>query len=297
MKTNVYEIVRKNILERLEEAINNNIEFQWVKPWKGNGIPRNFKTKKPYSGINLLILPKGGYYLTMKQVNEMKGHVKKGGKSYPICFWTYVEKKDTEDENKNEIEGKDGKKYYPIFKYYRVFHQSDIEGINFPEITNENHTLDTSCEELIDKYSEEVKINVVKGSENAFYSPKLDSITVPDNSQFKDVNEYYSTVFHEMVHSTGHKTRLDRFTPDTSFGDTSYSKEELVAEIGSSILRAYFNIKSVACDTNSIAYLKGWYDQIKNGKVTEITSAAQQAQKAVNFIVNKVEEKTNSNCA
>lgn len=297
MNTNVYEIVRKNVLERLEEAINDDVKFQWVKPWKGNGIPRNFKTKRPYSGINLLILPMGGYYLTMKQINEMKGHVKKGAKSYPIYFWTYVEKKSSKrEEGQNEIE-ENGKKHYPIFKYYRVFHQSQIEGIEFPEITNKAHVLNTSCEEFIDKYSKEVEINIVKGSDKAYYSPSMDLISVPDKSQFENLDEYYSTIFHEMTHSTGHKSRLDRFTPDTSFGNTNYSKEELVAEIGSSILRAYFNIESDYCDDNSIAYLKGWYDQIKNGKVTEITSAAQQAQKAVNFMVDKVEEISKSNCA
>lgn len=292
----VYDIVQKRVLGRLEEAIKSGEKFEWIKPWKGAGVPMNFVSKKAYKGINLLLLPMGGYYLTMKQVNELGGKVKDGSKAFQVYFWTYIDPKgksmtkEATEEAKAVSENEKEAKKIPIFKYYNVFHQSQIEGIEFPTTVNEEHKLNLNAEEVINYFNYEVKINVVQGSDRAFYSPSRDIISVPHNSQFINVNEYYSAVLHEMIHSTGHSSRLDRLAPNFKFGDDDYSKEELVAEIGSSMLRAYLGIMDDSADNNSIAYLKGWYEKIKNGNANEITYASQQAQKAMNFILEKVEE-------
>jgi len=282
---NVYEIVKENILDRLEEAIKNGEKFNWVKPWTGSIAPTNFKSKKRYNGINILLLPLGGYYLTFKQIAEMGGKVNKGAKSYPIYYWNFVTK-----TVKNE-KGEDEEKEYPIFKYYKVFHQDDITDIKFPEIEIKNeHTLNESCEDLLKKYSEIVPMRFIEGSSNAYYYPNFDEIVLPDKSQFLDINEFYSTAFHESIHSTGHKSRLNRLSKDAKFGNKVYSKEELVAEIGASMLRAYFGIESKEVDKNTIAYLQGWISHIRENKSTEIVHAAQQAQKAVDFILDKVKD-------
>lgn len=295
----VYEIVQKRILERLEEAIKNNEKFQWIKPWKSYGIPTNFVTKKAYRGINLLLLPMGGYYLTMKQINDLGGKVIKGSKAYQVYFWTYItpEGKEVSEESKNEAEIvaetiSDARKI-PVFKYYNVFHQSQIEGIEFPEMEKgEEHELNMSAEELISYYGQELPINIIKGSDRAYYSSYEDKIVVPHCSQFKNINEYYMSILHEIIHSTGSSKRLKRFSENETkvFGDDKYSKEELVAEIGASMLKAYLGIEDESTDNNSIAYLKGWYNQIKNGNVNDITYSSQQAQKAMNYIIEKVEE-------
>ena len=292
----VYEIVQKRVLERLEEAIKNGENFNWIKPWGSLGMPKNFVSKKAYSGINLLLLPMGGYYLTMKQINELGGKVIKGSKAFQVYFWSYIEpkgkvmtKEAQEEANAISEDGKEVKKI-PIFKYYNVFHQSQIEGIEFPANVDKEHELNLNAEEIVNLYNNEVRINVVKGGDEAYYSSLRDEIVIPHNSQFFNVNEYYSAVLHEMVHSTGHKDRLNRLAPNFKFGDDNYSKEELVAEIGSSMLRAYCGILDNKADNNSIAYLKGWYSKIKNGNVNDITYASQQAQKAMNFILEKVEE-------
>lgn len=291
----VYEIVQKRVLERLEESIKGNKKFEWVKPWKGSGVPMNFVTKKPYRGINLILLPMGGYYLTMKQINELGGKVIDGQKANMVCYWTYIKPKGKDISKKAEEEAvaisEDDTtiKKIPVFKYYNVFHQSQIEGIDFPQVMNEEHELDLNSEEMFVYYGKEVKINVLKGIDKAYYSPSKDEIVVPHNSQFLNVNDYYGTIMHEMIHSTGHKSRLNRIASTFKFGDDNYSKEELVAEIGSSILRAYMGILDDSVDNNSIAYLKGWYEQIKNGEINEITYASQQAQKAVNFILEKTQ--------
>lgn len=299
----VYEIVQKRVLERLEEAIRNGEKFEWIKPWNGAGVPKNFITKKPYRGINLLLLPMGGYYLTMKQINELGGKVIKGSKANSVYFWTYIDPKgkavdkETSTEALAVSEDESQAKKIPVFKYYNVFHQSQIEGIDFGDVVEEEHELNLNAEEIVNYFNLEVKINAIKGSNQAYYMPVKDEIVVPHNSQFLNVNEYYSTVLHEMIHSTGHVDRLNRFAPNFKFGDDDYSKEELVAEIGSSMLRAYLGICDDNADNNSVAYLKGWYDRIKNGDVNEITYASQQAQKAMNFILEKVEEfKANDVC-
>lgn len=301
MSMSVYEIVRTNILKKIEEAIKNGETFHWVKPWKGYGFPMNFVSKKKYRGINLLLLPMGGYYMTMKQVQEKGGKVKKGSKAFNVYFWSYVNSKkedttknptenaETEYENKDKnIEKRTDKKKRCVFKYYKVFHQSQILGIEFPKPEKNEHELDMASENFIKEYNRIVPINIVDGSDRAYYSPSQDIISVPSNTQFENINRYYSTILHEMIHSTGHSSRLDRFEPSTTFGDSSYSKEELIAEIGSSMLRVYLGIECEECDKNSIAYLQSWYNHIKDSDVGEITFASQQAQKAMDFIINSI---------
>jgi len=285
----VYKIVQERILERLEEAIHSGEKFTWVKPWNGLSAPQNFVSKKEYSGINLLLLPMGGYYLTMKQVSSLGGKVIKGSKSFPVVYWSFVDSKKDEVSEEGEILGE--AKKVPIFKYYNVFHQSQITGIEFPSFdVMTDEVVNNKAEELVELYKSIVSINEVKGSNEAYYTPTHDGIYLPNHTQFKSKNEFYATAFHEMIHSTGHKSRLDRFKEGTTFGSEVYSKEELVAEIGASMLMAYCGIDDETVQNNSIAYLKGWYEQIKKGNANEITFASQQAQKAFNFIVEKVEE-------
>lgn len=292
----VYEIVQKKILERLEKAIENNESFAWVKPWRGGCVPTNFKTKKPYRGINLLLLEQGGYYMTFDQVVKMKGSVKKGATAHMVVYWNFKEveassltKEEKEESDVvSETSNKNSKKKTRvIFKYYKVFHQSDIEGIDFPEESFETEgESNLKADKIIGDYSSYVvPITEVPDFDSAFYSWKLDLINVPDRAQFKNISEFYSVVFHEMVHSTGHESRLNRDI-ENSFGSSDYSKEELVAEIGSSLLRAYCGIEDQNADNNSIAYLKGWYSRIKNANPTEITYSAQNAQKAVQYVLD-----------
>lgn len=289
----VYKIVQERILERLEEAINSGEKFTWVKPWNGLSAPQNFVSKKEYSGINLLLLPMGGYYLTMKQVSSLGGKVIKGSKSFPVVYWSFIDGKKDEFSEEGDVLGETKK--VPVFKYYNVFHQSQITGIEFPSFeVMTDEVVNNKAEELVELYKSIVSINEVEGSNEAYYTPTRDGIYLPKYNQFKSKNEFYATAFHEMIHSTGHETRLDRFKEGTKFGSEVYSKEELVAEIGASMLMAHCGIDDETVQNNSIAYLKAWYNQIKNGNANEITFASQQAQKAFNFIVEKVEEIKNS---
>lgn len=280
----VYDIVKDTILDKLQNAIDNNENFEWIKPWHGMKLPINFDTKKPYRGVNLVTLPAGGYYLTFKQVQKLKGKVRKGAKSNPIFFWKFDNEVEREDVDETETTSKKP----PIFKYYRVFHQSDIEGIDFGNVNleSEEPILDDNISKFIDTYNNICKINLKAGVNQAYYSPFEDEIVIPTPSEFTSLPMFYSTLFHEITHSTGHKSRLDRLT-NAKFGSVSYSKEELVAEVGSCLLKVAFNVNNEDTDKMSIAYLKGWYNYIKDAKGTEITSALQKAQKAYDYLQDK----------
>ena len=123
-------------------------------------------------------------------------------------------------------------------------------------------------------------------SDRAYYSPSIDYVCVPALEQYSDTSEYYSTTFHELTHSTGHKTRLDRLTSGAAaaFGGEDYSKEELVAELGAAALCNQCGIETSNSFKNSAAYIQSWLKALKNDK-RMIVNASAAAQKAVDFIL------------
>jgi antirestriction protein ArdC len=144
-------------------------------------------------------------------------------------------------------------------------------------------------ESIISDYTdrEQVILNIILGSDRAYYQPSIDTVVLPDIKQFDSAENYYSTAFHEFVHSTGHKNRLDRISKQKShsFGSQDYSREELVAEIGSCYLNNIVGIDNNSVFVNSLAYLNSWLKALKDDN-RMIVIAASQAQKAVNYIMN-----------
>lgn len=288
----VYEYVQENIINQLKTAIKNGTDAPWQKPWVGGGRPRNYITQRAYRGINLLLLPMAGEYITFKQIQDIekknsKIHLKKGSKSSMIVFWKFFNGKNSDDVTEEEEETCSKA---PVFRYYRVYHISCVEGLKPHDniIQNTDVNLHEEAESIIKEYSNEVPINKCLGSDRAYYSASMDTINIPDIKQFKNEKEFYSTVFHEMIHSTGHIKRLGRFAENADqfqFGSESYSKEELVAEIGAAMLMSQFNIANQSTNSNSIAYLQSWLKAIEND-VTLITFAAQRAEKAAEYINN-----------
>ena len=287
MGINLMEVVTQRIIERLEEAIKTGGTAPWVKPWNGLGVARNYITQRPYRGINHLLL-QPGEYLTFNQFKALQQKnkdikLRKGSKGEMIVFYKFLEKEEKEVDMFGNEETK--KKTFPILKKYTVFHLSNFENLpSKEEIETYDHLpIDEIDETLTDYYQREnIKLNVCK-VDNAFYSPTFDKVTVPTMEQFEMLEEYYSTLFHETVHSTGHSNRLDRFEAG-GFGSDPYAKEELVAEIGSCLLSSHFHIDIESVTNNSIAYLSGWLNRLKDD-VTLIVSAANQAQKAVDLIL------------
>ena len=272
----VYAYITEKIIQEMEKGV-----IPWVKNWKGQKAI-NFVSRKEYKGINTLLLPFPGEYLTFKQVQEAGGKIIKGEKSHMVVFYKW-DKKENEDGEMVNI---------PILRYYNVFHISQCEGIKTKleafKTENENNII-AKAEKIISDYvnKENIKYNILQGSDRAYYNPNNDMVVMPDIKQFDTSESYYSTAFHELVHSTGHEKRLQRFktSKNQKFGSKDYSKEELVAEIGAAYLNNTVGIDNNNVFKNNVAYIQGWLNALKND-VRLITIASQQAQKAVNYILD-----------
>lgn len=281
---NIYQMVTDRIIAEMEKGI-----IPWQKPWNGGACCISHMTGKPYSWLNQLMLGgKVGEWLTFKQCKAEGGNVKRGEKGCPVVFWSFNDKKVKDvDADGNEIiriiAG------HPFLKYYTVFHIDQCEGIK-PKFDTEIKVYDNdpieAAENIVKTYfdREACTLNVYQSAQ-AFYSPSTDSVTVPQMSQYEVKEEYYSTLFHEMTHSTGHKSRLDRLVKVAAFGSKDYSKEELVAEMGAAMLVSTAGIECEKAFRNSVGYLQGWLKALSNDNKL-IILAAGKAEAAVKYILN-----------
>jgi antirestriction protein ArdC len=274
MNTNIYDQVTERIIALLEKGT-----IPWRKPWTvQTGLPRNFISKKAYRGINTFLLHSMQYespfWLTYRQALELGGHVRKGEKSCPVVFWKRLE---LEDKVTGETEK------IPMLRFYYVFNVAQCEGLkNAPLPTVE--TPATKPEEIIEAMPQRPEIK--HGKALACYSPNADTVSMPDRARFDKDAGYFATLFHELVHSTGHPSRLNRLTliESAGFGSDPYCKEELVAEMGAAFLCGLAGIGETILE-NTAAYIQNWLEQLKNDRKL-IVQAAAQAQKATDFILN-----------
>jgi len=280
MSNKVYKIITDKIIGRLKEG-----NISWKKGWIGQKI--NYVSRNSYSGVNLLLLEKPGEYLTFNQAKKLGGHVKKGSKSEMVIYYKML-KKTVEEKNERGVVEEVEKKI-PFLRYYRVFHIDDVEGVE-SKLETTTHDPIESAENIIKNFKDKPKIEI-KTSDRAFYQPRTDKVVVPKMEQFKDLNKYYAAIFHELIHSTGHNSRLNRFTNDDQFifSSKSYSKEELVAEIGSAMLCNIAGIETDETLDNSAAYIKGWVEKLENNHRL-IVRASSRAQKAVDLITAEEEK-------
>ena len=271
-------MVTERIIKQLEQGT-----IPWQKPWTGvRSGAFNRVSKKPYSLINQAILEKSGEYATFHQWKNLGGHIKKGAKSEIVVFWKII---DVEEKNdKGEIE----KKKLPLLRYYNVFHISQIEGVEpLKEKLNTEIEPIEEADRIIKNYvdREQLVFNECK-SNKAYYAPLIDTVVVPLKEQYSNISEYYSTTFHELVHSSGSKNRLNRLetTNLATFGSETNSKEELVAEIGSASILNYLGIETKGTFQNSASYIESWLQVLRNDNKF-IVSASSKAEKAVNYIL------------
>ena len=279
-KANVYEMVTERIIAELEKGV-----IPWEKPWTGvRSGAYNRVSKRPYSLLNQMLLKHTGEYATYKQWQDLGGQVKKGEKSEIVVFWKIFEAEET-----NKDTGEKETKKIPLLRYYNVFHISQVEGVEplKPEQLNDEVEPIEEADKIISDYITREHIDFTECRSNeAYYSPSSDKVVVPMKEQYKVINEYYSTTFHELTHSTGHKNRLNRLQTGAvaTFGGTEYSKEELVAEIGSASLMNLLGIETVKTFRNSAAYIQSWLQVLRNNNKF-IVSASSKAEKAVNYIL------------
>ena len=287
--------------------------------------PRNWNRKgTPYKGSNVW-LP-AGEYITAAQAAKEYGvdpvtnipyaHPRKGCKGWPVVYWNFKTYEETDPDTGELV-----KKTIPFLRYYTVFRVSDIDvkdpatgevkpmepkhkpepkTYTVPVMKSVEHMngsdLNDSAEAVIADYISRAgngfKMNRVEG-DRAYYSPAFDYVTVPVREQFERVTEFYSTIFHELGHSTGHKTRLDRFSGaagSAAFGSEDYSREELVAESTAATILNALGMEEANTFRNSAAYIKGWSEALRKDPMTFIT-AAKRAQDAVDLILG-IEDST-----
>lgn len=277
---NVYEMVTERIIEQLENGI-----IPWQKPWTGskNGA-YNRVSMKPYSVLNQMLLQHSGEYATFKQWTEARGHIRKGARSEIVTFWK-MQLVEEEEEDGTKV-----KKQIPLLRYYNVFHISQVDGVEPKEkMELQEHEPIEEAERIKQEYIEREHLQIYeKITDKAFYTPTFDYIEVPCKEQYEHIEEFYSTLFHEMVHSTGHYNRLNRLESgaSTRFGSATYSKEELTAEIGSAMILNRLGIETEKTFKNSTAYVQNWLQVLRNDNKF-IISASSKSEKAVKYILRE----------
>ena len=310
----IYKMVTDKIIGMLKSAS----PTDYHRAWKDDVffIPINYASKKPYRGINRLLLQerigfagafRNPYFLTFKQIKKHKGTLKKGAKGYEVIYYSirYVVPADKNSGRKaysstnaqkvldfldkyklsEDIVGR-----IPMIRYYNVYNGADIENIDFkleelqigravPDSATENR----AAQLIVENYPNPP---VIKHEGNqAYYNPASDYIKLPKQEQFDTVNDYYRTLFHELTHSTGHNKRLNRGI-HLMLEKDDYAKEELVAEFGAVFLSAWAGIMWYN-NKNHAAYLKGWNSAIKEAQNDNkfLMRAASLAQQATDYIL------------
>jgi antirestriction protein ArdC len=264
-RTDVYQSVTDRIVAALEEGV-----VPWRKPWVGGG-PISIRSGRPYRGVNIFLLGMAGYgdprWGTYKAIGEAGGQVRKGERSTQIILWKPVKKTGTE-------EGDEGR--YLLLRSYAVFNAEQADGL--PEFqTMFEHEPIERAQQIVDGF---VGPGVLFGGSVASYSPPKDLVRCPELGQFKTPEGYYGTLYHELVHSTGHEKRLARIE-STLFGSDPYAREELVAEMGAAMLCGVAGIDN---QDESASYVGGWLKRLQDDRKFVIQAAA-QAQKAADLIL------------
>lgn len=295
MKTtnNVYQMVTDQIVKQMEQGL-----IPWQQPWKRVKGGMEFAgcishtTGRPYSWLNQMLLGmRVGEWLTFNQCKAEGGCVKAGEKASTVVFWTFLEKTEKDDET-----GEEKTKKIPYLKYYHVFHIDQCTGIKprfekVEQISTDDETKlqpIEACEQVVKTYFDREDCTLtVRESNKAYYSPATDSVVVPMMKQYEVEGEYYSTLFHEITHSTGHSKRLNRdgVTKIAAFGGEDYSREELVAEMGSAFMLHRLGVECQEAFRNSVGYIQGWLKALKDDPKM-IVFAAGKAEAAVEYIIN-----------
>jgi antirestriction protein ArdC len=274
--SSVYQIVTEQIIKQLESGV-----APWRKPWTTE-TPRNLVTQREYSGFNVIALASQGYaspfWLTFNQTERLGGRIRRGEYSTLVTFWQFREYTRHDAET-----GEDETRDSVLLRYYRVFNLDQTEGIadklklaarpRIPSIGD--------CERIVAGMPNPPGR---EQSDHAWYRPSCDTVGMPARDSFRSAEEYYSTLFHELTHSTGHASRVGREGIEklNTFGSESYSKEELVAELGAAMLCGVCGIAPSTIE-NSASYLQSWINVLRSDS-RMVVSAASQAQKAADYI-------------
>jgi antirestriction protein ArdC len=278
----VYVRATESVLAELEKGT-----APWRKPWRAEaGLPRNLVSRKAYRGVNVLTLMGGalaaGYpsnwWLTFLQAQELGGFVRRGEHGFPVIFYSRIPEGQTAYGTDDEDEAPDVR-WRSVLKTFTVFNVSQCADIPVPQPPRMTWQPLDAAEKIVEAAS----VPVFFAGTEAYYEPKRDLITVPPRPYFDSVTGFYETLLHELVHATGHESRLDR--PGGPHGSDGYCWEELIAEMGSAMLSVVVGIP--APDFPNIAsYIHSWRKRMQRD-AQAVCEAAAAAQKAVEWLLAK----------
>lgn len=281
MSTALYESVTAKIVASLEKGT-----VPWRKPWHTVGaLPTNAVSKRPYRGINLVLLGMSAYrdhrWLTYRQAEQLGGHVRKGERAATAVLWKpwVREQEDPETGTRRE-------RTVPLLRLYSVFNAEQCDGLALPALPSvaepRAHGRLEAAEALVRQMPDPPTIE--EGGTAAWYRPRDDLVQVPPLAAFTTPDAYYATLFHELGHATGHERRLNRsgVSGDVRFGSEPYSREELVAELASAFCCGLLGLDNSLVD-NTASYLGGWLRALQ-GDPKALVVAAAQAQKAADYV-------------
>lgn len=289
-KRAMYAQVAEGLIGLMEQGV-----APWSKPWIVRGaddpwLPHNGASGRKYNGFNSLYLSvlmdhhgwQDPRFYTWKNVSDCGGVVREGEeKKYTVVVYNkrVVDKRSDPDQPK----------VFYLMKYYRVYNACQVVGLDeFVPVDSESEPYQHEdedypvAERVVDGYVGECGVTIGHHGDRAFYAPQADIIQMPERSQFVSLAAYYQTLFHEIIHSTGHVSRQDRLGEKSGFGSDAYAKEELVAEFGAAFLSANSDVP--LREEESAAYLKGWAAKCKDDPGMLVT-AVNAAQRAADFVL------------
>lgn len=279
-RQDAYKKIAEAITEQLEQGV-----MPWRKPWSVIGTPMSMSTGKPYRGMNQILLAMtmttAGYespwWGTYKQIKQQGGQVRKGEKSSLAILWKQVKKKDAVDDDDT----------YWMLRAFSIFNAAQADGLPdkfFPKPGDKVETI-VEADAIVDGWYDGPGPALEFGGDRAYYTPGIDLVTVPERHQFTSTDGYYSTLFHEASHSTGHAARLNRegITGGHRFGSVEYAEEELVAEFSAAFLCAEAGVDSGEPDEAHAAYIESWV-KLLHEDPKAVTRAVSAARKAADLI-------------
>jgi antirestriction protein ArdC len=279
MKESAYQLITGRIIKLMQQGV-----VPWRQGWEvRRAWPCNLVSRKRYQGINAFLLHsmayESPYWVTFRQARELGGSVRKCEKSTPIVLWKKIE---IESPITKEKEKK------LLLRYWSVFNVAQCDGLSghvpAPEPDFPPLNPLTEAARIVENMPNPPAIK--HGLAKAFYSVAGDYVGLPAPSLFTSQEEYFSTLFHELGHSTGHEKRLNRELLKAALDDpTDYPREELCAEMTSAFLCAEAGIAEATIE-NSAAYIKAWLKHLKDDAKLVVHAAA-QAQKAADYILNR----------
>ena len=275
--SSLHERITQKIVDELKEG-----SVPWIKPWNCNslvGLPRNYVSGRPYSGINVLLTwlsaLEHGFtdtrWLTANQIIELGGSFKGQSATRILFAKSYARKPGTDEEET-----------FFVHKAYNVFNAEQVSGVALePE---EPPPPFEARLEYVETFIAAQDVPITHGGDRAFYMPSKDVIHLPFPGSFTEPQDYYAVALHELAHATGHPSRLDR--PKGAKGSKEYAAEELVAELTAAFVCAELGIPAALHHTG---YIGSWVELLENDSKA-IFSAARAASRAAEYLSDQARD-------